>query len=205
MKRLFKAIFIRHSSSWTSHLFQELCWRSSVHHGDISYKLSELHGGGHHPISLCPHLLSLHRNISAWNPFVLILCLSIYNLQVAFIYVWHCTLFGAMLAYSGYHEAKNKHGLFPCVTATPRSLGWFSLELVGTYWYKAEMAWFAGPVQILGLVYCGPVKDRSFWNLSLGPTVHGLNFEIGPCFGTTGPVLTGPSAISVISVILANP
>lgn len=27
-----------------------------------------------------------------------------------------------MLAYSGYAEAKNKHGLFPCVTATPRSL-----------------------------------------------------------------------------------
>ncbi len=53
-------------------------------------------------------------------PCVRIFCLYT-GISVAFIYVWHCTLFGSMLAYAGQAEAKNRHGFIPCVTATPVS------------------------------------------------------------------------------------
>ena len=52
-------------------------------------------------------------------PVVRIFCLYT-GCAVAFIYVWHLTLFGGCLALAGYAEQKNKHGLF-CFTVTPKS------------------------------------------------------------------------------------
>ena len=60
-------------------------------------------------------------------PVVRIFCLYT-GCAVAFIYVWHLTLFGGCLALAGYAEQKNKHGMF-CFTVTPKSLAlnrnWF--------------------------------------------------------------------------------
>lgn len=55
------------------------------------------------------------------TPFPCVKIFCIYSgVSVAFIYVWHVTLFAAFMAISGYAEEKNRHGLF-CVKVTPKS------------------------------------------------------------------------------------
>jgi hypothetical protein len=44
------------------------------------------------------------------------------GISVAFIYLWHLTLFGGILAVGGYAEKENRHGFLCCVTVTPKSL-----------------------------------------------------------------------------------
>ena len=60
-------------------------------------------------------------------PCVRIFCLYT-GTAVAFIYVWHLTLFGACLALSGHAEKNNRHGLL-CFKTEPKSLSsnrnWF--------------------------------------------------------------------------------
>ena len=60
--------------------------------------------------------------IGAITPFpsMRIFCLFT-GVSVAFIYLWHLTLFGGLLALSGRQEKRNAHAYVPCVTATPRS------------------------------------------------------------------------------------
>ncbi|CAB4067981.1 unnamed protein product [Lepeophtheirus salmonis] len=54
-------------------------------------------------------------------PCVRIFCLYTGISSVAFIYFWHLTLFGAILAVSGRAEKNNLHGMF-CIKVIPKSL-----------------------------------------------------------------------------------
>ena len=53
-------------------------------------------------------------------PCVRIFCLYT-GVAVAFIYIWHITLFAGILALAGRAEKANRHGLLPCLEVVPRS------------------------------------------------------------------------------------
>ena len=53
-------------------------------------------------------------------PCVRIFCLYT-GVSVAFIYIWHITLFAGVLALAGRAEKSNRHGLLPCIEAVPIS------------------------------------------------------------------------------------
>ncbi len=60
--------------------------------------------------------------MSCMTPFPCIKIFCIYTgVAQAFTYLWHVSMFGAMLALSGRAEAKNKHGLFLWKQVTPKS------------------------------------------------------------------------------------
>ena len=54
-------------------------------------------------------------------PCVRIFCLYT-GISIAFIYVWHITLFAGIMALAGRAEKNNRHGLFMCYKVTPKSL-----------------------------------------------------------------------------------
>lgn len=98
-------------------------WRRSSVHATVPERMGRSYADAAVSITVTSATNFLSFMVGAITPFPCVRIFCLYTgISVAFIYVWHCTLFGAMLAYSGYAEAKNKHGLFPCVTATPRSL-----------------------------------------------------------------------------------
>ena len=53
-------------------------------------------------------------------PCVRIFCLYT-GISVAFIYIWHLTLFAGMLALAGRAEKNNRHGFLVCCEVTPKS------------------------------------------------------------------------------------
>ena len=60
--------------------------------------------------------------LGVMTPFPCVRIFCIYTgVSVAFIYVWHITLFAGILALAGRAEKANRHGLLPCVEVTPRS------------------------------------------------------------------------------------
>lgn len=63
--------------------------------------------------------LSFMAGVLTPFPCVRIFCFYT-GISVAFIYLWQCTLFGAMLTYAGRLEKDNRHGLI-CVKVTPKS------------------------------------------------------------------------------------
>jgi len=54
-------------------------------------------------------------------PCVRIFCLYT-GISIAFIYIWHITLFAGIMALAGRAEKNNRHGLFMCYKVTPKSL-----------------------------------------------------------------------------------
>ena len=54
-------------------------------------------------------------------PCVKIFCLYT-GISIAFIYIWHITLFAGIMALAGRAEKDNRHGLFACSKVTPKSL-----------------------------------------------------------------------------------
>ena len=44
------------------------------------------------------------------------------GISIAFIYIWHITLFAGIMALAGRAEKHNRHGLMVCCTVTPKSL-----------------------------------------------------------------------------------
>jgi predicted RND superfamily exporter protein len=98
-------------------------WRRSSVHATVPERMGRSFSESAVSITVTSVTDFLSFMAGAITPFPCVRIFCLYSgISVAFIYVWHCTLFGAMLAYSGYNEAKNRNGLVPCVTATPRSL-----------------------------------------------------------------------------------
>ena len=54
-------------------------------------------------------------------PCVRIFCLYT-GISIAFIYIWHITLFAGIMALAGRAEKDNRHGLMACFKVTPKSL-----------------------------------------------------------------------------------
>ena len=54
-------------------------------------------------------------------PCVRIFCLYT-GISIAFIYIWHITLFAGLMALAGRAEKDNRHGLMVCCKVTPKSL-----------------------------------------------------------------------------------
>ena len=54
-------------------------------------------------------------------PCVKIFCLYT-GISIAFIYIWHITLFAGIMALAGRAEKSNRHGLIVCCKVAPKSL-----------------------------------------------------------------------------------
>ena len=72
--------------------------------------------------------------VGAYTPFPSIRIFCIYTgTAMTFTYLWHITMFGGFLAWSGRAEAKNRHGLFICTQVLPKSLSGHKSWLYRTF------------------------------------------------------------------------
>lgn len=98
-------------------------WRRAPVHDSVPKRLGKCYSDAAVSITVTSLTNFLSFMIGGITPFPCVRIFCFYaGISVAFIFVWHCTLFGGFLALSGYAEKDNRHGLFPCLTVTPKSL-----------------------------------------------------------------------------------
>lgn len=97
-------------------------WRRSPIHSSVPERMGRCYADAAVSITVTSLTDFLSFMAGAVTPFpsVRIFCLFT-GIAVAFIYIWHCTFFGAIMALSGYAEKKNLHAICCCVKATPKS------------------------------------------------------------------------------------
>eukprot|EP00095_Tigriopus_kingsejongensis_P005739 maker-scaffold28_size608977-snap-gene-1.19 protein:Tk05739 transcript:maker-scaffold28_size608977-snap-gene-1.19-mRNA-1 annotation:"AGAP010394-PA" len=97
-------------------------WRRSSGHLTVPERMGRCYSDAAVSITVTSLTDFLSFMAGAVTPFpsVRIFCLFT-GISVAFIYIWHCTFFGAILALSGYGEKKNLHSICCCIKATPSS------------------------------------------------------------------------------------
>lgn len=97
-------------------------WRRTSPHDPVPQRMGETYAEAAVSITITSITDMLSFWVGVITPFPCVQIFSIYSgAAVVATYIWHIFFFGGAIAWSGYHEAENRHSFLCWYTATPRS------------------------------------------------------------------------------------
>ncbi|CAL8113391.1 unnamed protein product [Orchesella dallaii] len=97
-------------------------WRRTSPHDPVPQRMGETYAEAAVSITITSITDMLSFWVGVITPFPCVQIFSIYSgAAVVATYIWHIFFFGGAIAWSGYHEAENRHSFLCWYTTTPRS------------------------------------------------------------------------------------